>query len=142
MGRPTFPEESASTPSEPHPEKYQGDLNPEPMAGLNEGVLGEHPEKGDNVRTAYDVKELHRRLQDFQDDDLKQIPVLPDESRLEQGATYIDLGEDDPQEFTARGDMLAGKHNCYVPKSEVDYQLWNRLIGVDNPERTGEADDS
>ena len=29
----------------------------------------------------------------------------------------------------------------YVPKTEVDYRLWNRLIGVDNPERLGEADD-
>jgi hypothetical protein len=29
-----------------------------------------------------------------------------------------------------------------VPKSEVDYQLWNRLIGIDNPERLGDVDDS
>jgi len=24
-----------------------------------------------------------------------------------------------------------------VPKSEVDYQLWNKLVGVTNPARTG-----
>jgi hypothetical protein len=28
-----------------------------------------------------------------------------------------------------------------VPKSAVNYQLWNALIGVDNPERLGFADD-
>jgi hypothetical protein len=38
--------------------------------------------------------------------------------------------------------MQAGANDRYVPKSEVDYQLWNRLIGIDNPERLGEADDS
>jgi hypothetical protein len=37
------------------------------------------------------------------------------------------------------GSMTAGQHHMYVPKSETDYQLWNRLIGVTNPERTGEA---
>ncbi|HVG00957.1 MAG TPA: hypothetical protein VND68_14045 [Chloroflexia bacterium] len=62
-------------------------------------------------------------------------------SRLEQNATYIDLRTHDREEFTARGDMEAGPENWYVPKTEVDYQLWNRLIGVRNPERTGEADD-
>ena len=64
---------------------------------------------------------------------------MPQGSRLEQGATYIDLHSDTPQEFTATGDMEAGPHNWFVPKREIDYQLWNRLIGVDNPERRGEA---
>ena len=42
---------------------------------------------------------------------------------------------------TPGGDQEATAESRYVPKSEVDYQLWNRLIGVDNPERTGEADE-
>jgi hypothetical protein len=37
--------------------------------------------------------------------------------------------------------MEAGPENWYVPKSEIDYQLWNLLIGVDNPERLGRADE-
>lgn len=140
MGRPTFPEDT--TPSgEQHPEEYQDDLNPDAMAGLNAGVMGEHPEKSDTVRTAHTIKTLNRRLQELEDDDLKQIPVLPTGSRLEQGATYIDLADEEPNELKARGDMEAGPDNYYVPKSELDYQLWNRLIGVDNPERLGEADE-
>src|SRR5437667_7810699 len=92
-------------------------------------------------KTAYEIKNLHDRLQDLHDDDLKQVPILPEGARLEQGATYIDLREHDPREFTARADMVAGPANWYVPKTEVDYQLWNRLIGVDNPERLGLADE-
>jgi hypothetical protein len=84
------------------------------------------------------VKTLHNRLNGYSDDELKGIPIMPRGSRLEQGATYINLRDDKPQEFRAMGNMVAEKNKWYVPKSEVDYMLWNRLIGVDNPERTGE----
>ena len=123
------------------PEGWRADLNPDLMAGENVGLQGPHPEKAGGVKTAYDIKNLHDRLQTLHDDDLKQVPILPEGTRLEQGATYIDLRQRDPREFTARADMVAGPANWYVPKTEVDYQLWNRLIGVDNPERLGLADE-
>ena len=31
--------------------------------------------------------------------------------------------------------MVATKEHWYVPKAAVDYELWNRLIGVSDPER-------
>jgi len=108
-------------PSDKHPPEYQKDLNPEAAAGINYGGVGPHPEK-DNPRTAFDVKEAHRRLADFSDEQLKQMPILPAGSRLEQDATYINL---------------AGPGDLIVPKSEVDYQLWNLLRGVTDPARTG-----
>jgi hypothetical protein len=120
-----------------HPEPWRSDLNPDALAGQNIGVLGSHPE--DDARTAYDVKELHRRLSGLSDAELKTIPVLPPGSRLEQGATYIDLRAADCREFRALGNMEAGRDNWYVPKDSVDYVLWNRLIGVTNPERLGQA---
>lgn len=43
------------------------------------------------------------------------------------------------KEFTAMGVMEVGPKNQYVPKTEVDYQLWNRLKGVQNPERIEET---
>lgn len=122
-------------------EYWDHDLRPDSTAGQNEGVAGLHPEKADGARTAFDIKELQSKLDGFTHAELKQITVLPEGSRLEQNATYIDLRLRYPEEITARGDMEAGPENWYVPKSEMDYQLWNRLIGVDNPERTGDADD-
>jgi len=124
-------------PGEQHPDEWGKDLNPKAMAGQNYGLEGPHPEKNSPL-TAFDLKEVHRQLRDFRDDELKQIPVLPAGSRLEQNATYIDLRDPDRQEFTAMSGMEAGPDTWYVPKSEVPYQLWNRLIGVKNPERTGE----
>jgi hypothetical protein len=122
-------------PGEQHPDEWRGDLNPNRLAGQNTGPDSAADEK--SARTAHELKDVHRRLSGFSDDLLKQIPVLAPGTRLEQGATYVDLNDPDTREFTATGDMEAGPTNRYVPKSEVDYQLWNRLIGVDNPERVG-----
>jgi len=44
------------------------------------------------------LKDLHSVLKDYTNAELKQIPVLP-QSRLEQGAKYIDLRTG----FTAMG---------------------------------------
>lgn len=116
---------------------FDRDLNPTDLAGRNEGLHGQHPEKG-NPRTAYDAKEVHRQLQGFTDDELKQIPIMPDGFQLEQGATYVDLlGE--RREIRATAEMTTGEHQAWVAKTEVDYQLWNRLIGVDDAERTGSS---
>lgn len=122
------------TPGDQHPKEYRDDLNPNPLAGQNT-MAADQKEK--NAPTAYDVKEIHQQFQGFTDDDLKRIPVLPAGMRLQQGATYVDLQDEQLKEFSARGDMEAGEGNYYVPKSEVDYQLWNRLTGIDNAERVG-----
>ncbi|MEO8285423.1 MAG: hypothetical protein ABI670_03190 [Chloroflexota bacterium] len=123
--------ENTNQPWELQPDNYQQDLNPEGGAGMNVGNVGPHPEKSPNIRTAYDIKNLHRHLKGFTDDELKGIPVMPAGSRLEQGATYIDLRQPKPEEFTAMGNMEASGANYYVPKTEVDYDTWNRLIGND-----------
>jgi len=58
---------------------------------------------------------------------------------LEEGAVYLDLRHPGRHVFKAAGAMVAGPDDWFVPKELVDYQLWNRLIGVTNPERTGEG---
>lgn len=123
-----------------HPAEWQPDLNPDHMAGQNIGQRSDDLEQG--LPTAYDVKEVHRTLHDdFQDDELKQIPILQMGQRLQQGATYIDLRAAHREAFTATGNMEAGAENWYVPKDQVPYSLWNRLTGVENPERIAERKD-
>ena len=115
-----------------HPQEYMRDLNPNAMAGQNIGTPAMAP-----TRTAYDVKDLHRRLNHLLDDDLKQIVVQSEGARLKQGATYVDLNDLERGEFTATGDMVAGPDNWYVAKDDVHYNLWNLLVGVQEPERLG-----
>lgn len=121
-------------------DEFYSDLHPEPEAGIN--VQGVSPHPGKSGHTAYDVKDAYDLLPGFHDSDLRRIPILPAGSRLLQGATYIDLRDPKRREFTASAQTVAGDDNLYVPKDDVDYQLWNRLIGVKNPERTGNADEA
>ena len=126
-------------PGDQHPEEWREDLNPNASAGQNNTLAG--PSGEHTAPTAHDTPDLRRALTGFTKDELKRILVLPEGSRLEQGGTYVDLSTPDRKEFTATGDITAGPGNWFVPKSEVDYEIWNRLIGVTNPERIGEADD-
>ena len=108
-----------------HPDNYQNDLNPETFAGENFGLEG--PNYGKSAPSAETLKELHEMLPQFTNDELKQIPVLPVGVRLQQGATYLDLGSLEQGEFTATSDMTVQPGTYLVPKSEVPYDLWNRL---------------
>jgi hypothetical protein len=127
-------------PGTQHPDEWQHDLNPDAQAGQNNERT--NAERIKEAATAYEIKDIHRQFHGFSDDELKRIPLLPRGSRLEQGAIYVDLNDPQLREIKAVGNMKAGEHNWYVPKSEVDYQLWNRLIGITNPERLGDADEA
>ena len=100
------------------------DLNPDNLAGENHGPSSL---EGYEV-SAYDVKELHNRLGDLTDDELKGIMIVPVGSRLEQG------------EFTATADIVSDEEHYYVPKKETDYVTWNRLNQVATPARLDEAE--
>jgi hypothetical protein len=121
-------------PEQKHPEPYQQDLNPDASKGLNWGLAGQHPEK-DEPRTAHSAKEAHRWLSDVPDDELERIPLMPAGARLEANAHYLNLAE--RCEFKAEGNETVLEDQIIVPKSEVDYQLWNWLRGVQDAERTG-----
>jgi hypothetical protein len=106
---------------------WDRDLNPDGFAGRHAGPADAQAAK--NAPPARDLKAVHNALHWLTDEALGRIPILPAGTRLLQGATYVDLRSPDRHEFTATADMAAGPDNWYVPKSEVDYQLWNRLLG-------------
>jgi hypothetical protein len=126
---------AASAPAD----QFDRDLHPNTMAGQNIGSAGEHSEKG--PRTAKDVKQVHALFNDWSDADLDQVPVVQAGTRLKQDATYLDLSSGTPREFTATGGMSAERGQCLIAKSEVPYQLWNRLRGIHDLDRTGVAED-
>ena len=105
--------------------------------GQNHGIHS----TGEKGPSAYDVKDTHRLWNGLSDADLKQLPVLPEGTRLEQGGAYFDLNDPNCGEFKALGNMEAGPEHRYVAKSAVPYPLWNALIGVDNPERLNVGDE-
>ena len=107
-----------------HPAEWENDLNPDRTAGQNIGDK-------EQVRTAAEIKDITRRLRDFTNDELTQIPVIAPGQRLQQGAVYLDLGRGAaPKPITATGAMRADDHHIYVAKAETPYEIWNRLVAA------------
>ena len=99
---------------------------------------GSHPTR---TYSAYDVKALHESMGDFDNSELKRIPILAHGERLEQGAKYLDLSDPSRTVIVAHGATEAQDPHLYVPKSGTDYELWNRLTGRDVAADTTPADD-
>ncbi|ACK70753.1 hypothetical protein PCC7424_2332 [Gloeothece citriformis PCC 7424] len=118
-------------PNDKKSDQWEKDLHSNTRPGNNIEATSEETGRFDT--TAYDIKELHDKLENFKSNELRQIPVLKPGTRLQQGATYINLNDPARREFTAMGDMSADANNFFVPKAEVDYMLWNRLIGEEKP---------
>jgi hypothetical protein len=66
-------------------------------------------------------------LSEFHNDELKDIPIVPTGTRLEQGAVYLDL-RNPPRTVRATAEMVAQNENLYVPKAEIPFVIWNRLL--------------
>jgi hypothetical protein len=119
-----FPRQQEKT---KHPPEWQQDLNPNHLSGQNIGQASDA-----QVQMEWNAFHLRKRGLDLggvNDEELKQVPIVAEGERLQQGATYIDLQDNPRQEFTARGNMAAGPSNAFVPKDEVSYEIWNRLVG-------------
>jgi len=124
--------------SHPSQEDYVAeDLRPDNFEGANYGVLTKPRDIG---LRASDIKELYGILADLTKGELDSIIIVPLGERLEQGAKYIDLQHLERGEFVAMADMVADEGHYYVPKSETNYVLWNRLNQVDNPTRLDESE--
>jgi hypothetical protein len=72
-----------------HPDEWQQDLNPNHLAGQNIGRESEERERAD--MTAFHLRKRGYDLGGLDDNDLKQVPVLAEGTRLQQGATYVNL---------------------------------------------------
>ncbi len=87
--------------------------------------------------TAYDIKETHDLLPDLSADELQRLHVAAPGSPLVENAKYIDLRHRERGEIQARAGMLGNDVHWYVLKNDVDYQLWNKLLGTPDVRRTG-----
>jgi hypothetical protein len=113
------------------PPEWEADLNPNHLAGQNIGHQSDA--RVDAEWTAFHLRKRGMDLGGVNDEELRQVPIVCEGERLQQGATYVDLKQPPLEEFTARGDMTAGSHNAYVPKTRVPHEIWNRLTGEPKP---------
>jgi hypothetical protein len=70
-------------------------------------------------------------LPNLTDAELDRLPVLKTGAQLSQGSVYYDLNDRAKGPFKAIGGQHAGADERLIAKSEVDYLLWNRIVGED-----------
>ena len=120
-------------PKDREEDSFDQDLHANRNTGVNHEQRGANPEQ--DAPNAEIIKEIHRIVPELTNDELRRMVVLQPGDRLEQGAVYIDLRTPSRREFTAEYPIEAGTNNLFVPKSVTDYEVWNKLRGVDDPER-------
>jgi hypothetical protein len=116
LTNPTGPDRSA--------EEFAADLAPATPARELHG-------HADESIPAVDDKVLHEQLPNLSNDLLARLTIVERGARLEQGGTYLDLNDRARGPFTALGGQEAGPRNRYVAKKDVDYEVWDRLVGDD-----------
>ncbi|EYF07692.1 hypothetical protein [Chondromyces apiculatus] len=122
----------AETPHK-HPAEYEQDLNPDAMKGQNIGA----DSPADDTVSAYDLKGTHVALPEFTSDELRELRVIMPGRRLERSATYIDLNDRERGEFSGDSHMMTQVGDLIVAKKHTNYELWNRLRGLQGAKRTG-----
>jgi hypothetical protein len=94
-------------------QRYGGDLNMPHDPGENRG--------SDMAETtsAFEIKAVHDLLSDLNDAALKELRILKQDARLDEGAVYFDLAHPERGEFTGMNNVTA-EPGCYlVPKSDT-----------------------
>jgi hypothetical protein len=84
---------------------------------------------GDESYRAVEDKDIYRLLPDLTAGKLSTLPIVEPGTRLEQGGVYADLNDLARGPFKALGSEFATADVRYIAKRDVDYELWNRLVG-------------
>jgi hypothetical protein len=86
-------------------------------------------ESPDQTLPARTDHELKGDFADLTSDELARLPVIQAGTRLEQGATYVNLNDLVAGPFTALGGHEVGPDDRIVAKRETDYELWDKVVG-------------
>lgn len=76
-------------------------------------------------------KALHGKLDMLSGEELNRLAVLEAGASLDQGAVYLDLNDMGRGPYKAIGGTEVGRSDRIVAKRDIDYELWNRLVGQD-----------
>ncbi len=79
--------------------------------------------------TADKLKHRFDWLQSFSDDELREITYCTGGETMSGEEVYFDISH--PEQGVIQGEpgQRIPDDSCYVPKSEVKQDLWNKLVG-------------
>jgi len=86
---------------------------------------------------APEVKAAVDLVPDMTREDWKRVHLLRPGNRLQTGDKYLDLRDLRRGELVATGEETVSSSSLFVHKNDVDYEIWNRLLGRGDRNFTG-----
>jgi hypothetical protein len=80
---------------------------------------------------ARECKDAQSLLPEMTKEEWKRVHLVPPGTRLRTGDKYVDLRDVRRGELIATGEETANQSSLLVAKNDVDYEIWNRLLGRD-----------
>jgi hypothetical protein len=74
-----------------------------------------------------EIKQVYSLLPDWHKDELRRLFFAAPGTRLKQGDVYVDIRTPERGELTAHGEEEVHEE-LLVPKTAVDYEIWNKLL--------------
>ena len=87
---------------------------------------------GGDLITGTEIKQVYEMLPEWHKDELRRLFFVAPGTRLTQGGVYLDLRTPDRGALTAHGEEIV-HDELLVPKSAVDYEIWNKLLNKPSP---------
>ena len=78
--------------------------------------------------TAFDFRRRYEWLNRFSDEELREISLCYDDELLCPGEQYFDISHPEKGIIIGRSGEQVPSGCCYVAKSEVSPQIWEKLI--------------
>jgi len=86
---------------------------------------------------APEAKEAQGILPELSREDWKRVHLMRPGTRLQTGDKYLDLRDLLRGELVATGEETVATSSLLVHKNDIDYEIWNRLLGRGDRNFTG-----
>lgn len=88
-------------------------------------------------RTAYELRHRYAWLNQFSDDELRDISFCDENTPLEDGAQYFDISRPERGQIIGRGGQMSPPGSCYVWRDSVSGHTWNKLLSYGSGREAG-----
>jgi hypothetical protein len=105
---------------------------------MTSGNLGGSEESGFPKRgSAHDLRERFAWLNQFSEDELREISFCAENEPLQEGELYFDISNPERNQIVGkRGDTVPAG-SCYVRRSDVGEQTWQKLLSFGKYRQAG-----
>lgn len=89
-------------------------------------------------RSGYDLRHRYAWLNQFSDEELREISFCDEHAPLQDGAQYFDVSHPEQGTINGRSGQKAPEGSCYVARTDVSAATWNKLLGFGRGEKAAE----